>query len=292
MAACARIPTGWEEFESYPCHSTPVPTPQRAAVAWARRLRPPFKLPRTSPMWCAGRMGRHTSLMHNFMHDNLDSPPPCLLQYRTHHPSHVYLPSTQGPEASTRPTCTSSSATLLLLTPLPQPAALPLQKGISRAWWCTRMPARFVRHARPTSHTTPPPWACPNKHSPDRMVRMGHPDAGPARPHARPTPHATRAPRAYHKHKPDLVVYVDRLDATSPGGVGPAGPGGVSAGGGAELPALRGVSAALGPQCWLNTIVALTHMGGWRTSCGLFDACLGLTHMYSTKSMVFNVNSV
>jgi len=67
--------------------------------------------------------------------------------------------------------------------------------------------------------------------------------------------------RAYRKHKPDLVVYVDRLDATSPGMVGPPGPGGGAAGGGAELPALRGVSAALGPQCWLNTIVALTHMG-------------------------------
>eukprot|EP00967_Tisochrysis_lutea_P037815 scaffold45385_cov22-Tisochrysis_lutea.AAC.1 len=70
-----------------------------------------------------------------------------------------------------------------------------------------------------------------------------------------------RTCRAYRKHKPDLVVYVDRLDATSPGMVGPPGPGGGAAGGGAELPALRGVSAALGPQCWLNTIVALTHMG-------------------------------
>ncbi len=60
---------------------------------------------------------------------------------------------------------------------------------------------------------------------------------------------------------------MDRLDATSPGVVGPAGPGGGSAGGGAELPALRGVSAALGSQCWLNTIVALTHMGEFERVC-------------------------
>ena len=53
--------------------------------------------------------------------------------------------------------------------------------------------------------------------------------------------------RAYRQHKPDLVLYVDRLDAS------------VRTGG--ELPALKGLSDSLGAQLWLNTIVALTHSG-------------------------------
>lgn len=53
--------------------------------------------------------------------------------------------------------------------------------------------------------------------------------------------------RAYNKHHPDLVLYVDRLDSlTRPGG---------------ELPALRSLSENLGPGFWLNTIVALSHAG-------------------------------
>jgi len=52
---------------------------------------------------------------------------------------------------------------------------------------------------------------------------------------------------AYKKHKPDLVVYVDRLDSPSR-----------SAG---ELPALKGLSDRLGPGLWLNTIVVLSHAG-------------------------------
>ncbi|GAX74879.1 hypothetical protein CEUSTIGMA_g2325.t1 [Chlamydomonas eustigma] len=53
--------------------------------------------------------------------------------------------------------------------------------------------------------------------------------------------------RAYHHHKPDLVVYVDRLDS-------PARPGG-------ELSALKVLTESLGPGFWLNTIVALSHAG-------------------------------
>ncbi len=55
--------------------------------------------------------------------------------------------------------------------------------------------------------------------------------------------------RAHRAFKPDLVLYVDRLDA------------GGSARWGGELPALRGLSGALGPHVWLNTIVALSHAG-------------------------------
>ncbi|MEW5316915.1 MAG: hypothetical protein WDW38_008254 [Sanguina aurantia] len=53
--------------------------------------------------------------------------------------------------------------------------------------------------------------------------------------------------RAYRSHKPDLVLYVDRLDAPHRGG--------------AELQALRSLSHMLGPAVWLNTIVAFTHAG-------------------------------
>ncbi|KAG2450728.1 hypothetical protein HYH02_004566 [Chlamydomonas schloesseri] len=63
--------------------------------------------------------------------------------------------------------------------------------------------------------------------------------------------------RAYHRHKPDLLVYVDRLDAAAGGG------GGGSAGGGAgaELAVLQSLTAVLGPGLWLNTILAFTHAG-------------------------------
>eukprot|EP00798_Chlamydomonas_sp_ICE-L_P015505 gene15505-21592_t len=52
---------------------------------------------------------------------------------------------------------------------------------------------------------------------------------------------------AYQKHKPDLVIFVDRLDASvrSP----------------ADLLCLQGISEYLGPEVWLNTIVAFTHAG-------------------------------
>ncbi|GLI64833.1 hypothetical protein VaNZ11_008127, partial [Volvox africanus] len=68
--------------------------------------------------------------------------------------------------------------------------------------------------------------------------------------------------RAYQAHRPDLLVYVDRLDAPTPA-AGPAtGPGAASIGGaGAELAVLRNLTIALGPAMWLNTIVAFTHAG-------------------------------
>ncbi|KAG1663291.1 hypothetical protein FOA52_006332 [Chlamydomonas sp. UWO 241] len=53
--------------------------------------------------------------------------------------------------------------------------------------------------------------------------------------------------KAYNSHKPDLVVYVDRLDATARAG--------------GELPALKVLSDNLGAGLWLNTIVALSHAG-------------------------------
>ncbi|PNW70141.1 hypothetical protein CHLRE_17g707500v5 [Chlamydomonas reinhardtii] len=70
--------------------------------------------------------------------------------------------------------------------------------------------------------------------------------------------------RAYHCHKPDLLVYVDRLDAAAGGG------GGGSAGGGAgaELAVMQSLTAALGPGLWLNTILAFTHAGAAPPSSG------------------------
>ena len=67
--------------------------------------------------------------------------------------------------------------------------------------------------------------------------------------------------RAYHHHKPDLVVYVDRLDSS------------MRAGG--ELPALRVLSESLGPGFWLNTIVVLSHAGKWREG--------GAPHLFVVK---------
>lgn len=57
--------------------------------------------------------------------------------------------------------------------------------------------------------------------------------------------------RAHKRYDPDLVLYVDRMDKSSVGRPEAAG----------ELPALQGLSAALGPSFWLNTIIALTHAG-------------------------------
>lgn len=54
--------------------------------------------------------------------------------------------------------------------------------------------------------------------------------------------------RAFKSHKPDLVVYVDRID-------------GLARSGTAELPALASLTRVLGSSLWLNTIVALTHAG-------------------------------
>ena len=62
-----------------------------------------------------------------------------------------------------------------------------------------------------------------------------------------------RSCSAYHRHKPDLVVYVDRLDSSTRAG--------------GELPALRVLSESLGPGFWLNTIVALSHAGGPSQGC-------------------------
>ncbi|GIL76388.1 hypothetical protein Vretifemale_5983, partial [Volvox reticuliferus] len=68
--------------------------------------------------------------------------------------------------------------------------------------------------------------------------------------------------RAYHAHRPDLLVYVDRLDAPTPAAGPSSGPGAASPGGaGAELAVLRNLTAALGPAMWLNTIVTFTHAG-------------------------------
>lgn len=50
---------------------------------------------------------------------------------------------------------------------------------------------------------------------------------------------------AFRRHKPDLLLYVNRFDDI-----------GIPVG---ELPVLKGLSRLLGPSVWLNTLVALTH---------------------------------
>lgn len=59
--------------------------------------------------------------------------------------------------------------------------------------------------------------------------------------------------RAYHKHRPDLLVYVDRLDDHQPGALSAGGSGG-------QLSVLKSLSTAM-PGIWLNTIIVFTHAG-------------------------------